>query len=179
MTMRLLALVAALVFVAACKEEPPPPRPAVVVVDKLAAEAAAREAMAAAQARESAREAALLRASGVEPAPPVAETAPPLESAGPGAIRVSQTQGRGPLFAACRADERLVGGGCWAPSETYKETAIRQSYPSHFGAVDTVGARWNCGGVATSDYAETDLVAYALCARLAADAPTSSAPAGR
>lgn len=113
------------------------------------------------QAAEREREAELLRASGlaeerVEAEMGAAEiTQPP---PGPGlAVRVVHTSSRGTALAACREDERLVGGGCRSSAN------VRGSYPSHAGASDTVGARWNCeaGGPA-------EVEAWALCQALPA-----------
>ncbi len=109
-----------------------------------------------------AREREMLRASGVAPevvtepeAPPTPEAIPP--PAGPGLpVRVVRVEGRGAVLAACRSDERLLGGSCAGTA------MVKSSFPSHHGPVDTVGARWNCetsAGTATIE-------AYALCQAL-------------
>jgi integration host factor subunit beta len=58
--------------------------------------------------------------------------------------------------AACKPDERLVGGGCRA------EYPLPSSYPSGHSAEDTVGARWNC----TVSMGNHEVTAYALCSKL-------------
>lgn len=121
---------------------------------RTSAEMAERAAVA-----ERAREAEMLRASGV--APPATEGVPlrppdeveaPPPTAGPGVpVRVVHVMSQRTAFAACRAGERLIGGGCNAAY------APRASYPSHHNEVDTVGARWNCES--SGGFVE----AYALC----------------
>jgi len=115
-------------------------------------------------ARETRREQAMLAASGVdssEPDVPLAEA--PLH-AGPGLpVRVASARAKAhKALAACRPDERLIGGGCNA------STPMLRSFPSHFGESDTVGARWNCEATSGGDDV---LEAYALCQAL--PAPTS------
>lgn len=110
------------------------------------------------------REERLLRQSGVDPHR-LAEAAPDaaLPAAGPsspGTVRIARTHGKGRIFAACRDDERLLGGGCdvaeqnWTISGSYPEVAP--------GATDTTGARWIC--VPRSELSHVK--AYALCQRL-------------
>lgn len=89
--------------------------------------------------------------------PPERPAESPTE-AGPGTVRVSRTNGKAPIFAACRPDERLLAGGCRG-LDTY--VRISASYPSHYGATDTLGGRWNCD--AQSTYVDKPLEAYALC----------------
>lgn len=111
----------------------------------------------------------LLRQSGVEPDVAVEQPDPRAKAPAPvtpqaargGALRVSTTKGDSPIFAACRPDERLVGGGCRA---TTSSIAIGASYPSEHSENDTLGARWNCEG--RSDYVKKPLEAYALCRRV-------------
>lgn len=111
----------------------------------------------------------LLRQSGVEPELAVEEgeaaaaepSAGAQAGASPGAVRVSTTKGASPIFAACRRDERLLGGGCRAETSTI---ALGANYPSGHNEHDTVGARWNCEG--RSSYTPMQLEAYALCLRL-------------
>ncbi len=78
----------------------------------------------------------------------------PAHPPGPGQrVRTARAKGKNRVFAACRDDERLIGGGC---------DALVPSYPSDFSADDTVGARWNCnntGGIGEHS-------AYALCMKL-------------
>jgi hypothetical protein len=96
--------------------------------------------------RDAAAERRMLTESGVKPDPKQVEkaTRPP----GRGQrVRTVSVSGEGSAFAACRSDERLVGGGC-------KPDAV--GYPSDYSPDDTVGARWNC----TNGY---DVTAYALC----------------
>jgi hypothetical protein len=111
------------------------------------------------------KERALLDQSRVAPSKQAER--PPIPSAknastnGAGKVRVSVTSGKAPIFAACRLDERLIGGGCRA-MDLY--ATISQSYPSHFDPDDTHGGRWNCD--ALSSYTEKPLEAYALCQSL-------------
>ena len=108
----------------------------------------------------------MLKQSGVEvaaqverPAAPADATAVGPGAGGPGAVRVAHTKSQGKLvFAACRPEERLVGGGCLTSSD---DTVLWGSYPSDFGAADTLGARWNCQG--KSKYVDYELEAFALC----------------
>lgn len=131
---------------------------------------AAEQVIAAAVERKRQRK--LLEASGVDPASTAERPAPevaPGEPAKAGSIRVSHTEGKSPIFAACRADERLLGGGC-QPGST--SVVVQASYPSDFDARDTLGARWNCVG--GSDFSPMELQAYALCQRTV-DAPPIAA----
>ena len=68
-------------------------------------------------------------------------------------MRIATTTSSGDSFAACRADERLIGGGCGA------ESNLVSSYPSNYGPDDTVGARWKCRP-------GNQVTPYALCAKL-------------
>ena len=127
---------------------------------------------AKAEAAERKKQLQLLEASGVDPSPTAERPAPevaPGEPAKAGSIRVSHTEGNSPIFAACRADERLLGGGCHPGSTS---VAVQSSYPSEFDVRDTVGARWNCVG--HSDFSPMEMEAYALCQRLT-DAPVTPA----
>lgn len=104
------------------------------------------------------REKEMLRASGVsderaQQEPEIPERVTPEPAAGL-RVRVSRAKGQGSAFAACRTDERLVGGGCSSTS------AARRSYPSHNSESDTVGARWNCE---LDGMPGSDVSAYALC----------------
>jgi hypothetical protein len=100
----------------------------------------------AARKTAAAEETRMLQQSGVKPAAVVEKAAHP---PGPGQrVRTAKAKGKGRVFAACRDDERLVGGGC---SEQVA------SYPSETSAEDTVAARWNC--VSSS----IEVTAYALC----------------
>lgn len=96
----------------------------------------------------AAAEARMLEESGVKPVRTAEKVVHP-----PGAgqrVRTATAKGSGRVFAACRADERLIGGGC---------SDDAASFPSEFSADDTVGARWNCNGA-------SDVTAYALCMKL-------------
>lgn len=110
----------------------------------------AREAQLAEDARKAAaaEEARMLGESGVKADPKVVERVTPPPGRGQ-RVRTVTVTGRGMAFAACRADERLVGGGCKPDSA---------GYPSGFSADDTVGARWNCEGY--------EVTTYALCMKL-------------
>jgi hypothetical protein len=126
------------------------------------------EAEAMRRAEEKRKERKLLEESRVEDTRIESETeraeqvAPP---AGPGLpVRVVRTSQRNKAFAACRMDERLIGGGCKA------EDAVFDSYPSGHGETDTVGARWNCRSNPYEEYSAVE--AYALCQKLP---PTKSA----
>jgi hypothetical protein len=102
------------------------------------------------RAEERAKEARLLVESGITEAP---QAEKPVHSPGPGArVRVVSTTAKASAFAACRADERLIGGGC---------SVAGASYPSAHGEEDTVGARWNCKPQLSSG-----VTAYALCSKL-------------
>jgi hypothetical protein len=102
----------------------------------------------------AAREQQLLAQSGVT-AQPELEYAVAPAGAGP-RVRIATTTSSGDSFAACRADERLIGGGCSADNK------LVSSYPSNYGPDDTVGARWKCKG------GNEPITAYALCAKLPA-----------
>ncbi|MGC4091319.1 MAG: hypothetical protein QM756_26260 [Polyangiaceae bacterium] len=109
---------------------------------------------AAARKAEADKDAQMLAASGVD-ASPTAEVAahPP----GPGTrVRTVEVTAKLRAFAACKPDERLVGGGCRA------EYPLPSSYPSGHSAEDTVGARWNC----TVSMGNHEVTAYALCSKL-------------
>ncbi|MBT8492476.1 MAG: hypothetical protein KJO07_05415 [Deltaproteobacteria bacterium] len=112
-----------------------------------------------------AEERKLLEESSVEPEVAKAEVEkleaqlPPTGAGLP--VRVARTRRVRKVFAACRRNERLVGGGCKGAK------ALLESFPSHSGEDDTVGARWNC----TSETGAIE--AYALCQRL----PAEPAPA--
>ncbi|MCL4228261.1 MAG: hypothetical protein KJZ91_27665 [Myxococcales bacterium] len=118
----------------------------------------------AARARARAREAEVLARSGVT-TPTRAEA--PAAPAGPDAagavrvVRVSNDAVHPTVFAACRADERLVGGGCRLLTPGL--TMVLDSFPSHHGESDTLGARWNCGRVPPDRW---ELEAFALCQRV-------------
>jgi len=103
----------------------------------------------------AAEENRLLAASGIDAgAGSVAEKA--IAPPGPGTrVRTVVTTGTHAAFAACRADERLVGGGC----DTAR--ALEGNFPSGNSAEDTVGARWNC-----RMRWEESVTAYALCEKL-------------
>jgi len=78
-------------------------------------------------------------------------------------VRTVQTTAARSAFAACRADERLVGGGCRA------DRFLTSSYPSGNSKVDTVGARWNCELHDDDDKnrdKEQSVTAYALCEKV-------------
>ncbi len=113
------------------------------------------------------KEAELLRQSGIQPDSSPGPAEAPLKKkvtrtrAAPGAVRVVETRGKAPIFAACRADERLIAGGCRA-RDSY--VTIRSSYPSRHSGADTIGARWNCDGAST--YVNMPMSAYALCQSL-------------
>ncbi len=114
-------------------------------------EAALAEAARKAQAEKEAR---MLAESGVSNAAPAAEVGayPP----GPGTrVRTAKVTAPDSAFAACKADERLIGGGCQS------EQPVTGNYPSGQGTEDTVGARWNCTGAGVKD-----VTAYALCAKV-------------
>jgi hypothetical protein len=101
--------------------------------------------------RAAAEEARMLAASGVEPdATQVERPTPP---PGPGQrVRTVSVRTKGTGFAACRADERLIGGSC-KPAAT--------GYPTGFGVDDTVGARWTCEAGF-----ERPVTVFALCMKL-------------
>jgi hypothetical protein len=81
-------------------------------------------------------------------------------------VRVRVTQGEGTIFAACDANERLVGGGCAGGYDCEQEQRCRylRSYPGAFGPDDTLGARWYCTGAAGP------MSAYALCQQATSEA---------
>lgn len=88
---------------------------------------------------------------------PAAETQPPATGPAPrGAVRVVELKDKGFAVAACRADERLIGGGC----EGLELVADR---PDRYSQVDTAGSTWRC----KSSRPENPVTAFALCARIA------------
>jgi hypothetical protein len=114
----------------------------------------------------------ILRQSGLDPGPlverpaepeadrPAAESAP-VAPGGPGAVRVVHTIAKGKdIFAACRPGERLLGGGCKLPRDSY---TILESRPGEYSPTDTQGARWICKAYAQSWYPDDQVEAYALC----------------
>lgn len=106
----------------------------------------------------AAKEAELLEQSGVEESPALEKAAHP---PGPGRrVRVAAASAKDEAFAACRADERLVGGGCRVTPKFNDVSMFEASYPSDFGPDDTVGARWRC------KVPGREMTAYALCERL-------------
>jgi hypothetical protein len=184
MALARLVLAAGLLIGPACKKDgPPPPPPAPVGIEGASCYSGPCNAglvctpssrrcarpdnpeLVAARAAALAAERRFLEQSGVaaaaEQAPAAADdpTRPPAA----GAVRIVHTAtGRASswTFAACRPDERLVGGGCKLND---KVILTLDSYPSHGSANDTVGARWNCGSRGPGIL---DLEAYALCQRL-------------
>ena len=115
----------------------------------------------------------MLANSGVKPVAEAPASEAGLVPAAPGLpIRVARVSGRDRVFASCRADERLVSGGC-----TWSQGA-GPSFPSGYKDGDTVGARWNCHR--PGDLGGLTIDAYALCQRLtvAEGAPTSAPDAG-
>lgn len=119
--------------------------------------------------RDEAAKRAMLVQSGIdqeqiEAAERVAEEDP--AQAGGLPVRVSRTDAIGSGFAACRSDERLIGGSCESKG------TLSSSVPSDFGATDTVGARWIC---ATVDQ-RVPLVSYALCQQLPTVSPEPTRP---
>lgn len=108
---------------------------------------------------EHARESDMLHKSGVEAPPMLAERAapPPAQAPAPPApgvaVRVVEITSEGSALAACRPEERLVGGGC------FSKTQLEATYPSHHSPEDTVGARWNCSAA----FSNVEVTAYALC----------------
>lgn len=84
-------------------------------------------------------------------------------------VRVRVTHGEPPIFAACAATERLVGGGCHGGDNCASESSCSyiRSYPGNFTADDTLGARWICNG------ASGRLQAYALCQETAPSTVTA------
>lgn len=110
--------------------------------------------------RDEAAKRAMLVQSGldqeqIDAAARVAEQEEPAQAGGL-PVRVSRTDATGSGFAACRDDERLIGGACESKG------MLSSSVPSGFGATDTVGARWSC----TTTAPEIPLVSYALCQKL-------------
>lgn len=103
--------------------------------------------------RDARNEARMLAESGVPIDPKQVEKAVP--PPGPGQrVRTVKITAKRFAVAACKFEERLVGGGCNA-------SEVKSSYPSGQSDEDTVGARWNC----TVD-AYVSVTAYALCMRL-------------
>jgi hypothetical protein len=119
------------------------------------------------------RERAFLAQSGVEPPPAQAEQPPPAAASGAeaapatvtaGAIRIVRISNEGKstwAMAACRADERLVSGGCNVAGNV---TLTLPSFPTSDHPDDTAGARWNCGWRETQISTLT-IEAFALCQR--------------
>lgn len=126
--------------------------------DAAAAEAARQQRAAKQQRKEAAeKEARLLKESGITEVPAEQAVHPP----GPGPrVRIVTTKAKRSAFAACRADERLTGGGCES------DGVVAGSYPSGHGAEDSVGARWNCKNSAMIN-TDAEITAYALCSPLA------------
>ena len=124
-------------------------------------EAAAEEARLARADRE--RE--LLLKSGVKPARIDEEQAsieaPAAAQAGGSPVRVVVVESTGPGFAACRSDERLIGGTCKIDG-----ASGFASQPAGYGKDDTVGARWTCDAPRKKKTTST-----ALCQRVGATAP--------
>ena len=87
----------------------------------------------------------------------------------PGAVRVARAEGSTAVFAACRPDERLTGGGCEGGNRgQYSEHVV--GYPKQYSPNDTRGARWYCSGTGW-------LAAYALCMAVGpSGSGTDSAP---
>lgn len=122
------------------------------------------------RAAERERERAFLEQSGVAVAPapveaPVPMPPPAAGAATSGAVRIVRVGNKNAgawVIAACRADERLVSGGCKITDPN--RVLLLDSYPSGDSATDTVGGRWNCGN---KDLAfDIPLEAFALCQRL-------------
>lgn len=102
----------------------------------------------------------MLEQSGVDaPAAPAAEQR---EKTGGGLpVRVVRTErvidtARGVVLAACRDDERLIGGSC--------SSIDRESGPDGYGPTDSIGARWSCAGIERER-----MIAHALCQKLPAE----------
>lgn len=103
------------------------------------------------------RERRMFEKSGVDkPArAPAEKVAAPKKVRHPGAaVRVVEVSEDGYAFAACRSNERLIGGEC--------SGAAASSRPDNFTEADTVGARWVCKATATW----REVTAIALCAAL-------------
>jgi hypothetical protein len=133
------------------------------------------------RAAERERERSFLEQSGVAVAPPPAEapvpqppptaeppaapTSPSGVAATSGAVRIVRVANKNVgawVMAACRADERLVSGGC--KLDDPNRVMPVDSYPSSDSPADTIGGRWNCG---KKDLAvDLPLEAFALCQRL-------------
>ena len=95
------------------------------------------------------KERKLLEQAGVTPTIEAAVSPP-----GPGTrVRIVTITAKDTVFAACRPDERLTGGGCNTGN-------LHATYPSGHGVEDTIGARWNCVGDAAAE-----VTAYALCTK--------------
>jgi hypothetical protein len=135
------------------------------------------------RAAERDRERSFLEQSGVEVAPPPAEApvpqpppaieapvlSPPASpngaAAASGAIRIVRVANKNVgawVIAACRADERLVSGGCKLDDPS--RLMSLDSYPSSESGADTIGGRWNCGKKELA--VDLPLEAFALCQRL-------------
>ncbi len=117
------------------------------------------------QQRKAKEEQRLLAESGIKEAPaavieaPATTTGPRPPGAG-AQVRVAKTVATQSGFAACRTDERLIGGGCEVEKPGFRR-ALASSYPSGHSEQDTVGARWNCEAEA-----RFEVTAYALCEKL-------------
>lgn len=111
------------------------------------------------------RERKMLLESGIDPKrvddqQGAAESPAPPTGSG-AAVRVVVVESEGPGFAACRADERLIGGTC----SVDKASGFR-SAPEGFSASDTVGARWTCDAPKNRKTTST-----ALCQRVGSSSP--------
>lgn len=71
------------------------------------------------------------------------------------AVRVVEIENAGFAIAACRADERMIGGGC-------EGAGLEANRPAAFSGSDTVGARWEC----RSADRKAEVTAFALCTAL-------------
>lgn len=122
---------------------------------KAADEARKREADLLAKKR-------MLEEAGAKPPPvekseaqPDSEQRPQRRRTDGHAIRVVEIEHKGFALAACKGDERLVGGGCDGGS-------MVSNRPTAFGPDDTIGARWRCQAAKRS----IPVKAFALCAKL-------------
>lgn len=84
----------------------------------------------------------------------------------PGGVVIRTAKGEHDhVFAACKANERLLGGGCQT-----EWLDLRESYPEATKPGDTIGGRWHCRfGETDAPLATADSVqqASALCQSLA------------
>lgn len=103
-------------------------------------------------ANKLAKEREMLAQSGAGPPSAEKVAAAPARGAGQ-PVRVVEVKEKGYALAACRADERLIGGEC--------DGSAYSSRPANFGPTDTVGARWECKGAP-----DVEVTAFALCASL-------------